>query len=126
MSTYSSVDTCINARRHVLDLSITELGFDSKTLVITLSMFGAQAIMGALGLPVVIMRMAPEKFGLLTVVMAGPLGFVATYVANKILGKKTKSIKVNLASSLKMDAVRGAIFLGLEITVAMVAIVLAL
>jgi len=109
-----------------MELSVTELGFDSKTLIITISMFGAQAIMGALGLPVVITKMAPEKFGLLTVVMAGPLGFVATYTANKILGMKTKAIKVNLASSLKMDAVRGAIFLGLEITVAIAAIMLAL
>lgn len=109
-----------------MELSATELGFDTKSTVITISMFGAQAIMGALGLPVVIMKMSPEQFGLLTVVMAGPLGFMATYMANKILGKKAKAIKVNLASSLKMDAVRGAIFLGLEITVAMVAIMLAL
>jgi hypothetical protein len=109
-----------------MELSATKLGFDSQTLVITISMFGAQAIMGALGLPAVIMRMAPEKFGLLTVVMAGPLGFTATYMANKFLGNKTKAIKVNLASSLKMDAVRGAIFLGLEIIVGMAAIFFAL
>jgi len=109
-----------------MGLSATEMGFDTKSLAITISMFGAQAIMGALGLPVVIMRMAPEKFGLLTVVMAGPLGFAATYMANKLLGKKTKSIKVNLASSLKMDAVRGTIFLGLEIIVATAAIMLVL
>ena len=109
-----------------MELSATKLGFDTKSLVITISMFGAQAIMGALGLPVVIMKMAPEKFGLLTVVMAGPLGFTATHMANKLLGKKTRAIKVNLASSLKMDAVRGAIFLGLEITVAMAAIMLSI
>jgi len=109
-----------------MELSATKLGFDTESLAITISMFGAQAVMGALGLPVVIMRMAPEKFGLLTVVMAGPLGFTATYMANKLLGKKTNAIKVNLASSLKMDAVRGAIFLGLEIVVAMAAIILAL
>jgi len=109
-----------------MELSATKLGFDTESLAITISMFGAQAVMGALGLPVVIMRMAPEKFGLLTVVMAGPLGFTATYMANKLLGKKTNAIKVNLASSLKMDAVRGAIFLGLEILVAMAAIILAL
>ena len=109
-----------------MELSAAKLGFDTKSLAITISMFGAQAIMGALGLPVVIMKMAPEKFGLLTVVMAGPLGFTATHMANKLLGKKTKKIKVSLASSLKMDAVRGAIFLGLEITVAMAAIMLSL
>lgn len=86
-------------------------------------MLGAQAVMGALGLPVVIMRMAPEKFALLTVVTSGPLGFTATHMANKLLGMKTKAIKVNLASSLKMDAVRGAIFLALEIIVAMAAII---
>ena len=74
----------------------------------------------------VITKMAPEKFGLLTVVMAGPLGFTATHLANKLLGKKTKAISVNLASSLKIDAVRGAIFLGLEIVVATAAIMLAL
>ena len=109
-----------------MDLSATKLGFDTKSLAITISMFGAQAIMGALGLPAVITRMAPEKFGVLTVVMAGPLGITATHMANKLLGEKTKAIKVSLASSLKMDAVRGAIFLGLEITVAMTAITLAL
>ena len=107
-------------------MDLSELGFDTKSLIITISMFGAQAIMGALGLPLVITKMAPQTFGLLTVVMAGPLGFMATYLANKILGMKTKAIKVNLASSLKMDAVRGAIFLGLEITVATAAIMLAL
>ena len=109
-----------------MELSVTKFGFDTKSLAITLSMFGAQAVMGALGLPVVITRMAPEKFGLLTVVMAGPLGLTATHLANKILGKKTNAIKVNLASSLKIDAVRGAIFLGLEIVAAMTAIMLAL
>ena len=109
-----------------MELSVTKLGFDTNTLVITISMFGAQAMMGALGLPVVIMKMAPEKFALLTVVMAGPFGFTATHMANKLLGMKTKAIKVNLASSLKMDAVRGAIFLGLEITVAMAIILLGL
>ena len=109
-----------------MELSVSELGFDPKSLAITLSMFGAQAIMGALGLPAVIMSLSPEKFGLLTVVMAGPLGITATHMANKLLGKKTKKIKVSLASSLKMDAVRGAIFLGLEIIVATAAIMLAL
>jgi len=109
-----------------MDLSLDKLGFDTKSLVITASMLGAQAIMGTLGLPAVITNMTPEKFGLLTVVVAGPLGFTATHVANKLLGKKANAIKVNLASSLKMDAVRGAIFLGLEILVAMAAIILQL
>ena len=109
-----------------MELSVTKLGFDTKSIAITVSMFGAQAVMGALGLPVVIMKMAPEKFALLTVVMTGPLGFTATHLANKLLGKKTNAIKVNLASSLKMDAIRGAIFLGLEILVATAAIMLAL
>ena len=109
-----------------MELSAAKFGFDSKSLAITVSMFGAQAIMGVLGLPVVITRLAPEKFGLLTVVMAGPLGVTATHMANKLLGKKTNAISVNLASSLKMDAVRGAIFLGLEILVATAAIMLAL
>jgi hypothetical protein len=109
-----------------MELSGTKFGFDTKSLALTLSMFGAQAAMGALGLPVVIMRMAPEKFGILTVLMAGPLGITATHLANKLLGKKTNAIKVSFASSLKMDAVRGAIFLGLEIVVAMAAIMLEL
>jgi hypothetical protein len=109
-----------------MDLSASKFGFDTKSLAITVSMFGAQAIMGAMGLPIIITRMAPEKFGILTVVMAGPLGITATHLANKLLGKKTNAIKVNLASSLKIDAVRGAIFLGLEILVAMAAIMLAL
>ncbi len=109
-----------------MQISADKLGFDTTTLVITASMFGAQAIMGALGLPAVITHMNPEKFGLLTVLISGPLGFAATHMANKILGKKANAIKVNLASSLKMDAVRGAIFLGLEITVAMGAIFLQL
>jgi hypothetical protein len=119
-----SVDTCINTRDKDMQLSADKLGFDTTTLAITASMFGAQAIMGALGLPAVITRMNPEKFGLLTVLISGPLGFTATHTANKILGKKANAIKVNLASSLKMDAVRGAIFLGLEIMVAMAAIFL--
>ena len=80
--------------------------------------------MGALGLPAVITGMTPAKFGLLTVIMGGPLGFTATHVANKLLGKRANEIKVNLASSLKMDAVRGAIFLGLEIVVALTVIIL--
>jgi hypothetical protein len=109
-----------------MELSITKFGFDTKSLALTISMFGAQAVMGALGLPVVITKMAPEKFGLLTVLMAGPLGLTATHLANRLLGKKTKAINVNLASSLKIDAVRGAIFLGLEIVVAAAAIILAL
>ena len=109
-----------------MDLSSSKFGFDTKSLAITVSMFGAQAIMGAMGLPIIITRMAPEKFGLLTVVMAGPLGITATHLANKLLGKKTNAIKVNLASSLKIDAVRGAIFLGLEIVVAVAAIMLVL
>jgi hypothetical protein len=100
-----------------------KFGFDMKSLTITTSMFGIQAIMGTVGLPVVINRISPEKFGLLTVFVAGPLGFVATYLANKLLGKNAKSIKVNLASSLKIDALRGAIFLGLEILAAVAAIV---
>ncbi len=107
-----------------MQLSVDKFGFDTTTLAITASMFGAQAIMGSLGLPAVITRMSPEKFGLLTVIISGPLGFTATHMANKLLGKKTNAIKVNLASSLKMDAVRGAIFLGLEIMVAMAAIIL--
>ena len=107
-----------------MELSIDKFGFDTKSLAITASMFGAQAIMGSLGLPAVITRMSPEKFGLLTVIIAGPLGFAATHVANKLLGKKAKAIKVSLASSLKLDAVRGAIFLGLEIMVAVAAIIL--
>jgi len=109
-----------------MELSVGKFGFDTRSLAITASMFGAQAIMGALGLPAVITRMSPEKFALLTVIIAGPLGFTATHVANKLLGKKANAIKVNLASSLKMDAVRGAIFLGLEIVVAMAAIILQL
>jgi hypothetical protein len=104
----------------------TKFGFDTKSLTITVSMFGAQAIMGVLGLPIVITRLAPEKFGLLTVVMAGPLGVTATHMANKLLGKNTNAIKVNLASSLTLDAVRGAIFLGLEILIAVTAIMLPL
>jgi hypothetical protein len=107
-----------------MELSVEKFGFDTRSLAITASMLGAQAIMGSLGLPAVITRMSPEKFGLLTVIMAGPLGFTATHVANKLLGKKANAIKVNLASSLKMDAVRGAIFLALEIMVAMAAIIL--
>lgn len=107
-----------------MQLSVEKFGFDTRSLAITASMLGAQAIMGSLGLPAVITRMSPEKFGLLTVIMAGPLGFTATHVANKLLGKKANAIKVNLASSLKMDAVRGAIFLALEIMVAMAAIIL--
>jgi len=109
-----------------MELSVTKFGFDTKSLAITLSMFGAQAIMGVLGLPVVITRLAPEKFGLLTVVMAGPLGVTATHMANTLLGKKTNAIKVSLASSLTLDAVRGAIFLGLEIAIAVTAIMLSL
>jgi hypothetical protein len=109
-----------------MQISVDKFGFDTTTLVITASMFGAQAVMGALGLPAVITRMNPEKFGLLTVLISGPLGFTATHMANKILGKKANAIKVNLASSLKIDAVRGAIFLGLEIMVAMTAIFLQL
>ena len=104
----------------------TKFGFDTKSLTITVSMFGAQAMMGVLGLPIVITRLAPEKFGLLTVVMAGPLGVTATHMANKLLGKNTNAIKVNLASSLTLDAVRGAIFLGLEILIAVAAIMLPL
>ena len=107
-----------------MELPIDKFGFDTKSLAITVSMFSAQAIMGTLGLPAVITNMTPEKFGLLTVIIAGPLGFTATHVANRILGKKANAIKVSLASSLKMDAVRGAIFLGLEIVVAMAAIML--
>ncbi len=121
-----SVDTCINTWDKLMELSIDKLGFDTRTLAITASMFCAQAIMGALGLPAVIARMSPEKFGILTVIMAGPLGFTATHGANRLLGKKANAIRVSLASSLKIDAVRGAIFLGLEITVAMVAIILQL
>jgi hypothetical protein len=79
-------------------------------------------MMGALGLPAVITRMSPEKFGLLTVLISGPLGIAATHGANRLLGRKANAINVSLASSLKMDAVRGAIFLGLEITAAMVVI----
>jgi hypothetical protein len=109
-----------------MELSIDKLGFDTKSLAITASMFGAQAIMGILGLPAVITNMTPEKFGLLTVIMAGPLGFTATHISNRLLGKKANAIKVSLASSLKMDAVRGAIFLSLEIIVAMAAIMLQL
>jgi hypothetical protein len=109
-----------------MELSIDKFGFDTKSLAITASMFGAQAIMGILGLPAVITNMTPEKFGLLTVIMAGPLGFTATHIANRLLGKKANAIKVSLASSLKMDAVRGAIFLSLEIIVAMAAIMLQL
>ena len=109
-----------------MDLSLTKLGFDSKTLAITISMFVAQAVMGVSGLPLVIMKLAPEKFAFLTVVMAGPLGLTATHLANKLLGMKSKAIRVSFASSLKMDAVRGAIFLGLEISVAMAAIMLSL
>jgi len=109
-----------------MELSLDRLGFDTKSLAITASMLGAQAIMGTLGLPAVITSMTPEKFGLLTVIVGGPLGFTATHMANKLLGKKANAIKVNLASSLKMDAVRGAIFLGLEIVVAMAAIMLQL
>jgi len=121
-----SVDTCINTEDKRMELSVDKFGFDTRSLAITAAMFGAQAIMGSLGLPAVIIRMSPEKFGLLTVLIAGPLGFTATHVANKLLGKKANAIKVNLASSLKMDAVRGAIFLGLEIMVAMAAIILQL
>lgn len=109
-----------------MDLSLDKLGFDTKSLAITASMLGAQAIMGTLGLPAVITNMTPEKFGFLTVIVAGPLGLTATHVANKLLGKKANAIKVNFASSLKMDAVRGAIFLGLEIVVAIAAILLQL
>lgn len=109
-----------------MELSVEKFVFDTRSLAITASMLGAQAIMGSLGLPAVITRMSPEKFGLLTVIMGGPLGFTATHVANKLLGKKANAIKVNLASSLKMDAVRGAIFLALEIMVAMAAIILQL
>ncbi len=109
-----------------MELSIDKFGFDTKSLAITASMLGAQAIMGTLGLPAVITNMTPEKFGLMTVIVAGPLGFTATHIANKLLGKKANAIKVSLASSLKMDAVRGAIFLGLEIVVAMAAIMLQL
>jgi hypothetical protein len=109
-----------------MELSVSKLGFDLRSLTITASMFGAQAFMGSLGLPAIMTRMSPVKFGLLTVIMAGPLGLTATHVANKLLGKKANAIKVNLASSLKMDAVRGAIFLGLEIMVAMAAIILQL
>jgi len=119
-----SVDTCINTEEQHVQLSIDKFGFDARSLAITVSMFGVQAIMGGLGLPAVITRMSPEKFGLLTVIMAGPLGLTATHMANKLLGKKAKAIRVNFASSLKLDAVRGAIFLGLEIMVAMAAIVL--
>jgi hypothetical protein len=119
-----SVDTCINTGDKRMTLSVDKFGFDTRSLAITVSMFGAQAIMGSLGLPAVITRMSPEKFGLLTVLIAGPLGFTATHAANRLLGKKANAIKVNLASSLKMDAVRGAIFLGLEIMVAIAAIIL--
>jgi hypothetical protein len=123
---YNSVDTCIDIEETHMELSIDKFGFDTRSLAITLSMFGAQAIMGTLGLPAVIINMTPEKFGLLTVIMAGPLGFTATHVANKLLGKKANAIRVNLALSLKMDAVRGAIFLGLEIMIATAAIMLQL
>lgn len=109
-----------------MELSVDKFGFDTRSLAITASMFGAQAIMGALGLPAVITRMTPENFGVVTVIIAGPLGFTATHLANRLLGKKTNAIRVNLASSLKMDAVRGAIFLALEIMVAMTTIILRL
>ena len=121
-----SVDTYIDTQEEHMDLLTNKFGFDTTSLAITVSMFGAQALMGALGLPAVITRMSPEKFGLLTVILGGPLGLTATHLANILLGKKTNAIKVNLASSLKLDAVRGAIFLGLEIMAAMVAILLQL
>ena len=120
---HKSVDTCINTVDKNMELSAGKSAFDMKSLAITMSMFSAQAIMGALGLPAVITMMSPEKFGLLTVMISGPLGIAATHGANRLLGRKVNAINVSFASSLKMDAVRGAIFLGLEITAATVAII---
>jgi hypothetical protein len=109
-----------------MKLTISEFGFDAKTLIITSSMFGVQAIMGAVGLPAIINRMAPEKFGLLTIIMGGPLGFAATHLTSRLLGKSKIAIRVNMVSSLKMDAMRGAIFLALEISAAALTIALGL
>ena len=78
-----------------MELSTAKFGFDTKSLAITASMLGAQAIMGH-RTPGIITSPTPEKFGILTVVMAGPLGFTATHVANKLIGKKTNVIQGEL------------------------------
>ena len=124
--------------------SLREHGFDGNKIAVTVSMFFAQLGIGLIGIPLAIEKLTAQIFALIDVVSGGPLGFAATYSTNKILGmasapyielnellamakngyvtvdqiraiKPEKFVKADLGTSTEIDALRGAIFMGVQI-----------
>lgn len=89
---------------------------DHRSVLVSSSLFGLQAVVTLAGVPYFMTKLSHQTFTSIFFVAAGVVGILSTHVTNGLVGTKTR-----VATSLKEDALRGAIYLGILFLVASLA-----
>jgi hypothetical protein len=101
------------SKRFPAPLASLQTGLDPKSVLICVSLFGLQAAITLSGIPYFMAKLSAHTFTAIFFLAAGLVGIMATHVTNGLVGTKTR-----VATSLKEDALRGAIYLGILFAVA--------